>query len=154
MQAAKGVLLERSDARVIGEGGSSDRVPHVGPYGSSNHAERGSCACDRCGRPPTEARSALSPSTHPLDAWRGSGAFNPLRFFCVTPHTWVPTVRRTMRNEGLVHVTAAVDLLWRHAVPSLPPPILWMLGGGQGLLTRPGFFVSPHLKTSAQTREA
>ena len=40
---------------------------------------------------------------------------------------------------------AAVDLLWRHAVPSLPPPILWMLGGGQGLLTRSGFFVSPHL---------
>ena len=58
-------------------------------------------------------------------------------------HTWVPTVRRTMRNEGPVHVAAAVDLLWRHAVPSLPPPILWMLGGGQGLLTRPGFFVSP-----------
>ena len=76
-------------------------------------------------------------------------------------HTWVPTVvRRTMRNETrgsrvtCAYVTAAVDLLWRHAVPSLPPPILWMLGGGQGLLTRPGFFVSPHLKTSAQTREA
>ena len=33
-----------------------------------------------------------------------------------------------------MHVTAAVDLLWRHAVPSLPPLILWMLGGGQGLL--------------------
>ena len=61
-------------------------------------------------------------------------------------HTWAPTVRRSMRNEGPVHVTAAVDLLRRHAVPSLPPPILWMLGGGQGLLTRLGFFVSPHLK--------
>ena len=67
-----------------GEGGSSDRVPHVGPYGTSNHAERGSCACDRCGRPPMEARSALSPSTHPLDAWRGSGTFNPPRVFCVS----------------------------------------------------------------------
>ena len=63
----------------LGEGGSSDRVPHVGPYGTLNHAERGSCACDRCGRPPMEARSALSPSTHPLDVWGGSGAFNPLR---------------------------------------------------------------------------
>ena len=93
MQAAKGVLLERSDARVM---------------------------------------AALATGSH----------------------TWVPTVRRTMRNEGPVHVTAAVDLLRRHAVPSLPPPILWMLGGGQGLLTRSGFFVSPHLKTSAQTREA
>ena len=61
-------------------------------------------------------------------------------------HAWAPTVRRSMRNEGPVHVTAAVDLLRRHAVPSLPPPILWMLGGGQGLLTRLGFFVSPHLK--------
>ena len=56
------------------------------------------------------------------------------------------TERRTMRNEGPVHATAAVDLLRRHAVPSLPPLILWMLGGGQGLLTRSGFFVSPHLK--------
>lgn len=86
MRAAKGVLLERSDARVI---------------------------------------AALATGSH----------------------TWVPTVRRSMRNEGPVHVTAAVDLLWRHAVPSLPPPILWMLGGGQGLLTRLGFFVS-HLKRS------
>ena len=41
----------------LGEGGSSDRVPHVGPYGTLNHAERGSCACDRCGRPPMEAVS-------------------------------------------------------------------------------------------------
>ena len=58
-----------------GEGGSSDRVPHVGPYGTLNHAERGSCACDRCGRPPMEARSALSPSTYPLDTWGGVRGF-------------------------------------------------------------------------------
>ena len=32
----------------------------------------------------SEARSALSPPTHPLDAWRGSGTFNPLRVFCVS----------------------------------------------------------------------
>ena len=46
-----------------------------------------------------------------------------------------PYGSRDMRNEGPVHVTAAVDLLWRQAVPSLPPLILWMLrfGGGQGL---------------------
>ena len=83
MQAAKGVLLERSDARV---------------------------------------KAALATGSH----------------------TWVPTVRRTMRNEGPVHATAAVDLLRRHAVPSLPPLILWMLGGGQGLLTRSGLLESLH----------
>ena len=69
-------------------------------------------------------------------------------------HTWVPTVRRIMRNEGPVHVTAAVDLLWRHAVPSLPPLILWMLGGGQGLLTRSGLLESPHLKLRALRLQA
>ena len=74
-----------------GEGGSRIWVPHVGPYGTSIHAERGSCACDRCGRPPTEARSALSPPTHPLDAWRGSGTFNPLRVFCVSTSQTVRT---------------------------------------------------------------
>ena len=76
-----------------GEGGSSDRVPHVGPYGTLNHAERGSCACDRCGRPPMEARSALSPSTHPLDAWGGSGTFNPFRVFGVSTSKAVQTRR-------------------------------------------------------------
>ena len=70
------------------------RRAHVGPYGASNHAERGSCA---------------------------------------------------------VHVTAAVDLLWTgtQCPLSLHPSSgvdAWEGAGRQGLLTRSGFFVSPHLK--------